>query len=139
MKLSDIICPHKIEFEDDLCFSEDVKNTISDFVDFIYDQLDLSDGVYVKIAADREKNGLKTTAFYRDADRYLCIYGKNRLGIDICRSIAHELVHKKQYEEDRVPDNPQDVGGEIEDEANAVAGQLVKIYTKKYQPKALFN
>lgn len=139
MKFSDVLQMHTIEFEDGLNFSEDVKNNIDDFISFLYDKLNLQEEVFIKIASDREKNGLVTTAFYRDKDKYLCIYGKNRLGIDICRSIAHELVHKKQYEQNRVPNNPQDVGGKIENEANSVAGQLVKIFTKKYQPKALFN
>jgi hypothetical protein len=47
------------------------------------------------------------------------------------RSVAHELVHHKQFEEGRL-DGPQppDIGGEIEDEANAKAGQYIKMYAK---------
>jgi hypothetical protein len=46
------------------------------------------------------------------------------------RSIAHELTHKRQYEEDRVKHPVQDVGGEIEDEANAKAGIIIKKFIK---------
>jgi hypothetical protein len=50
------------------------------------------------------------------------------------------LVHKKQYEDDRIEQPVQDIGGEIEDEANAVAGQLVKKYIKtKENGKTLFE
>jgi hypothetical protein len=49
---------------------------------------------------------------------------------DVMRSVAHEMVHKKQYEDDRIVKPVQDIGGEIEDEANAVAGQLVKKFIK---------
>jgi hypothetical protein len=49
---------------------------------------------------------------------------------DIMRSIAHELTHKRQYEEDRVKHPVQDVGGEIEDEANAKAGAIIKKFIK---------
>jgi hypothetical protein len=47
------------------------------------------------------------------------------------RSIAHEMVHHKQFEDGRL-DGPQppDIGGEIEDEANAKAGQYIKMYSK---------
>jgi hypothetical protein len=46
------------------------------------------------------------------------------------RSIAHELVHHKQYEQGRLKVQPPDIGGEIEDEANAKAGQFIKMYSK---------
>jgi hypothetical protein len=48
------------------------------------------------------------------------------------RSIAHELVHHKQYEEGRLNGpKPPDIGGEIEDEANAKAGQFIKMFAKQ--------
>ena len=78
----------------------------------------------------KEKNGVTTTAFYRDKDKLVCVYAKNRMLGDVMRSVAHELVHKKQYEDDRIEHPVQDIGGEIEDEANAIAGQLVKKYIK---------
>ena len=37
----------------------------------------------------------------------------------------------KQYEEGRLKTPPPDIGGEIEDEANAKAGQYIKMYAKK--------
>jgi Zn-dependent peptidase ImmA (M78 family) len=49
---------------------------------------------------------------------------------DILRSIAHELVHQMQHEEGRIEYPVQDVGGEIEDEANAKAGSIVKSFIK---------
>jgi len=47
------------------------------------------------------------------------------------RSIAHELVHHKQYEQERLKVQPPDIGGEIEDEANAKAGQYIKMFAKE--------
>ena len=46
------------------------------------------------------------------------------------RSVAHELVHHKQWEQGRLKVKPPDIGGEIEDEANALAGQFIKKYAK---------
>jgi hypothetical protein len=47
------------------------------------------------------------------------------------RSIAHELVHHKQYEDGRLDGpKPPDIGGEIEDEANAKAGQFIKMFSR---------
>ena len=44
------------------------------------------------------------------------------------RSVAHELVHHHQNEEGELKGKIQNVGGPIEDEANAVAGELLKKY-----------
>jgi hypothetical protein len=49
------------------------------------------------------------------------------------RSIAHEMVHHKQFENNKLNVKPPDIGGEIEDEANAVAGQLIKLFAKEDQ------
>ena len=57
---------------------------------------------------------------------------RNRATIDVMRSIAHELTHHKQYEQGRLKVKPPDIGGEIEDEANAKAGQYIKIFAKKF-------
>jgi Zn-dependent peptidase ImmA (M78 family) len=50
------------------------------------------------------------------------------------RSVGHELVHHKQNLEGRLNDSVKDGedGSEIENEANAVAGKLIRIYGKLY-------
>ena len=49
---------------------------------------------------------------------------ENRLTADICRTIAHELVHRKQDEMGLLKDPIKDGqdGSPIENQANAVAG-----------------
>jgi hypothetical protein len=46
------------------------------------------------------------------------------------RSLAHEMVHHKQWERGELEVKPPDIGGKIEDEANAVAGQYIKMFSK---------
>ena len=58
---------------------------------------------------------------------------KNRALVDVMRSLAHELVHHKQWEQGRLNVKPPDIGGEIEDEANAKAGQFIKMFAKSDQ------
>lgn len=67
-------------------------------------------------------------------DIIICI--KDRQIADICRSVAHELVHHWQHEHGDVEkiDNPKQIGGKLEDEANALAGQLVKEFGTKICP-----
>jgi len=117
--------------------SEDI---FYDFITFCCDILYIEKPFEVHVVDNREDYGIKTTAFYNNNHGLVCVYGKNRMNIDIARSIAHELVHKRQYEQGRVPNNPQDVGGEIEDEANSVAGVIIKkyIYNGKHA-KSMFD
>jgi hypothetical protein len=72
-----------------------------------------------------------TTAYY-NLDGFVKVYVKDRAIIDVCRSIAHELVHHKQNIEDRLNDVQADGedGSPIENEANAVAGIIIRKYGK---------
>ena len=101
---------------------------VGDFLDFCQDSLGYETPASVELVTDRDK--LVTLASYNLNDNSVRVYSKNRALADVLRSIAHELVHHKQLEDGRIDINnpPQDVGGEIEDEANAVAGQLVKAF-----------
>ena len=55
--------------------------------------------------------------------------------IDYCRTIAHELTHMKQDVDNRINGNEQEIGGEIEDEANVMSGRIVKFYIKNILTK----
>lgn len=50
----------------------------------------------------------------------------NRHPIDILRTLAHELVHHKQREEGRIKHDSGETGSEEENEANAVAGVIMR-------------
>ena len=112
--------------------NDDKKDKLNSFVKFVKKELEIEKVPTISIQANRD--GLKTTAHYdyTKENKIVRVYGKNRALVDIMRSVAHELVHHKQFEEGRL-DGPQppDIGGEIEDEANAKAGQFIKMYSKE--------
>ena len=115
-----------------MSFLTDEKKEILDkFVLFVKEQLELKTVPTVKIQNNRD--GLKTTANYdyTKENKIIKVCAKNRALVDVCRSIAHEMVHHKQFEQGRLKTQPPDIGGEIEDEANAKAGQYIKMYSKK--------
>ena len=115
-----------------MSFLTDEKKEILDkFVLFVKEQLELKTVPTVKIQNHRD--GLKTTANYdyTKENKIIKVCAKNRALVDVCRSIAHEMVHHKQFEQGRLKTQPPDIGGEIEDEANAKAGQFIKMYAKK--------
>jgi hypothetical protein len=115
-----------------MSFLTDEKKEILDkFVLFVKEQLELKTVPTVKIQNNRD--GLKTTANYdyTKENKIIKVCAKNRALVDVCRSIAHEMVHHKQFEQGRLKVQPPDIGGEIEDEANAKAGQFIKMYAKE--------
>jgi hypothetical protein len=109
---------------------KDKKQKLEDFVKFVKKELDLKDCPTVSIQNNR--NGLKTTANYdyTKENKIIKVCAKNRALVDVMRSIAHEMVHHKQFEQGRLKVQPPDIGGEIEDEANAKAGQFIKMFAK---------
>jgi hypothetical protein len=111
--------------------NDDNKKKLTDFVKFIKKVLDLKEVPTISIQNNRD--GLKTTANYdyTKENKIIKVCSKNRALVDIMRSLAHELVHHKQWEDGRLKGpKPPDIGGEIEDEANAKAGQFIKMYSK---------
>jgi len=116
--------------DDDLDFDKKKMATTKTFLNFCCEELGLKEKFVCKIVSDRKSNGIKTTAYYEDSQKLVMVYGKDRMLGDIMRSVAHELVHQLQHEENRIEYPVQDVGGEIEDEANAKAGAIVKKFIK---------
>jgi hypothetical protein len=111
--------------------SDEKKQKLDEFVRFVKNQLELKTVPTISIQNHRE--GLKTTANYdyTKDNKVIKICAKNRALVDVMRSIAHEMVHHKQFEQGRLEVRPPDIGGEIEDEANAKAGQYIKIFAKQ--------
>lgn len=50
----------------------------------------------------------------------------NRHFLDICRTLAHELCHYKQFLDDELHDNSGETGSPQENEAHAVAGIIMR-------------
>lgn len=110
--------------------NENKKEKLKSFILFVKEELGIEK--LPKIEVLNHRNGLKTTASYdyTKQKKIVKICGKNRALVDIMRSIAHELVHHKQFEDGRLEVKPPDIGGEIEDEANAFAGRYIKMFYK---------
>lgn len=111
--------------------TDDKKSKVTEFVKFVKDELGLEKCPVVILQNGRGE--LKTTANYNYSNekKIIRVNSKNRALVDVLRSIAHEMVHHKQFEEGRLKVKPADIGGDIEDEANAKAGQFIKMFAQK--------
>lgn len=107
------------------------KEQLKDFALFVIKELGIKKSPTIVIQDGRGK--LKTTANYdyTKENKIIKVNAHKRALVDVMRSLAHELTHHKQFEEGRLNGpKPPDIGGEIEDEANAKAGQFIKMYSK---------
>lgn len=115
-------------------FSADEKKHLEGIVDLVVKELGIT--VPVDINYQTDKEGIETTAVYKYEDgensdienSEVKVYTKDRALQDVMRSVAHELVHHHQNEEGELEGKIQNVGGPIEDEANALAGEFLKKY-----------
>lgn len=130
IKEMDSTIDYYVDIDDDLDRCIVNKNIIEEFCEFCGDILNISEPIAIKIISNREKEGMRTTADYNPNNHLIRVYGKNRAIVDICRSIAHEMTHMGQMIDGRLRFPVQDAGGEIEDEANSKAGEIIKLFAR---------
>lgn len=97
---------------------------IKEFARFCFKKLQLKKHPQIKLT-----NKIETTAlgyFVPDIDTIVVVV-KGRHGMDIMRTLAHELVHLKQSETRELDGN---TGSPDENEANAMAGVLLRVWGK---------
>jgi murein DD-endopeptidase MepM/ murein hydrolase activator NlpD len=128
----------KIKINPELEHVTDRSDLLRDFVIFVCKDLHCMP-CDIDIVNGRDGAGLKTTAQYDPNNHRVMVNAKNRHFGDVLRSIAHELVHHKQNVKGELSGPVQDVGGDIEDEANARAGALLKSFAYQEGPERIYE
>ena len=107
------------------------KELMKKFLLFVNDFLGIETPCRVKLTKDRET--ITTSAYYDMENHFACIYIKDRAIMDIMRSVAHELVHHHQNERGDLVGLAEEGadGSPIENEANAKAGEIIRIFGKQ--------
>lgn len=77
---------------------------------------------------------LDDTTFGRYVDDEKVIYAvvANRNPVDILRTIAHEMVHYKQGQDEQLHSDSGETGSDIENEANAEGGVIMREFNEKF-------
>jgi hypothetical protein len=110
---------------------------LAEFCIFCADYLPIEGEFTINVVSEREPHGIGTTAAYYVAENTCSVYGKNRALPDIMRSIAHEMTHMMQDQVGLIKGPIRDAGGFHEDQANARAGELLKLFVKNREDKKL--
>jgi hypothetical protein len=118
------IAEGKLDFKNFLI--EQNMEMVNNFIDFAAERLGLNGTPTVSFVDRKDEN--MSTACYDPTDRSIRILKGTRATFDVCRSIAHEMVHQLQHERGDELDGT--TGSPCEDEANALAGRLIRMYAQ---------
>jgi hypothetical protein len=99
----------------------DIHAIVKKFLPFVQQHLELSDLPEIELLNEPLKG-----TFGRYSDGNIRVMAHGRHPIDVLRTLAHELVHYKQDSEGRIHDDSGETGSDEENEANAVAGVIMR-------------
>jgi Zn-dependent peptidase ImmA (M78 family) len=102
---------------------------LQSFTDFVKDYLDLDDLPKIIVINDPNYSIMNKTFGSFDLENdVIKIQIANRHPLDVFRTLAHELVHYQQKKSGK--EMSGDTGSECENEANSVAGEIMRYFTK---------
>lgn len=111
-----------------LISKEEKSEIIRDFIKYCIKELDIK--TKCKIILTNDKSKTETLAHYNSEKKEIVVYVKGRLLADSLRSLAHEIFHLKQNELNLLKPDSGKTGSNIENEANAGAGIIIRNYGK---------
>lgn len=107
--------------------SNDLK-VVKDFIKFLYGQVPIFSPITIYFLGS--KIGEMTTGS-RTNQGYIKVLSKNRMLIDVLRTLAHEWVHECQHQILGLEKGP-DIGGKNEDTANSLSGAYLKMFQRDF-------
>jgi len=112
--------------------NESQTSTLGEFIKYAIKNLNIQNppsGLTLSYNTDAARERSSFGIFNPENDK-IWLYVANRNMADILRTLAHELVHRKQAEDGRLDIMSGETGSEIENEANAQAGILLRNFGK---------
>lgn len=115
--------------------TESETGTIGEFIKFAIKNLGIQNPPRsLALSYDNAKaKEMRSFGYFDPNSNKIWVYCKNRNMGDILRTLAHELVHRKQDEDGRISYESGKTGSDIENEANAKAGILLRDFGKQHE------
>lgn len=102
---------------------------ITHLLELCKNELELNDLPEIILLDDKPTTG-GGTSFGQFTDKGIEVVTQGRHPMDVMRTVAHELVHWKQRVEGHALDGSD--GSETENQANAIAGIIMRRFAKRY-------
>lgn len=110
----------------------DLNTIIREVLPIIKHELKISKLPKIRLVKQINSGDQPTFGQYQDDSNTLEVVKQNRHPVDILRTLAHELVHYKQDTQNRIGPHSGETGSNIENEAHAMAGVIMRHINKKY-------
>ena len=105
---------------------------IDKFIEFAASELELDELPDIDLQ-DGNAISVKHRSFGGYGNKHITVTLSNRHVNDVCRTIAHEMVHFKQdLNHELDGDNPGETGSPQENEANALAAVIMRKWGQKH-------
>lgn len=109
----------------------DNEQTVYDFIAYAAQQLDIEKMPHIELHTDPDWSARERSfGRYSPETHTLEVNLANRHIMDILRTVAHELTHCKQHLSRPLPDHAGNTGSAWENQANAVAGAIMRDYAQ---------
>lgn len=106
-------------------------DTLKHFLGFCKKELEIQSLPKISLVRDRDfVETFRSFGEYNPNEMSIRVFITGRNLADICRSLAHELVHHRQQELGLIYSNAGETGTDIENDANSIAGILMREYGK---------
>jgi hypothetical protein len=107
------------------------RNILKHFIGFCKKELNIQSLPIIKLVKDKRfVEQFRSFGEYNPNNNSIKVFITGRNLADVCRSLAHELTHHRQNELNLIYNTAGETGTEIENDANAMAGILMRDYGK---------
>lgn len=110
--------------------TKNVQEHVDDFVSFACDYLDIECPEITLYNDKKLATENKSFGGYHPSTQEIKVNIAERHRADVFRTLAHELVHYKQHLDDRLDEDSGNTGSDQENEANAIAGIIMRNYAR---------
>lgn len=115
-----------------LIMTQALVDQVREFIAWCRPKLNLPEGIRVKLINQHIQHGDQKTFGYWDGDQnMIVICVKDRHPTDVLRTLAHELVHVAQNLMHPLNSSDGVTGSDVENEANALAGILMRLWNSR--------
>lgn len=107
-------------------------DALEDFLPLVMEELKLTNLPKITFRKDVHGKHAPTFGKFENEEQKIFVDIENRHPNDILRTLAHELTHYKQYINGEIDEHSGETGTPIENEANAMAGIVMRKFNQKY-------
>ena len=107
-------------------------NIVLKFMKYLNSEYQLNKDITVELTDIKDD---KMTTGVRRKNGFIKILCKERMLVDILRTVGHEWIHEYQHQKGGASETKKypEIGGWAEDEANSLSGSLLKKFSKEHK------